>query len=66
MYLCSSLTQKADTFLMVIVNSLAVLYLYNQFMSLRKTGSKYLLSESTTFDMVVIHRLQYMLCTRPV
>ena len=28
---------------MIIVNSLAVLYLYNQFSNLRKVGSKYLL-----------------------
>jgi hypothetical protein len=35
--------EKADTFLMLIVNSLAILYLYNQFSNLRKAGSKYLL-----------------------
>lgn len=32
---------------MIIVNSLAILYLYNQFSSLRKAGSKYLLGEES-------------------
>lgn len=37
--------QVADTVLLSIVNSLAVIYIYNQFASLRKAGSKYLLGK---------------------
>ena len=32
-----------------MINSLAVIYVYNQFSSLRKAGSKYLLSKSDSF-----------------
>ena len=35
-----------------IVNSLAVVYIYKQFSSLRKAGSKYLLGESFDFPSV--------------
>lgn len=31
-----------------MINSLAVIYVYNQFSSLRKAGSKYLLSKANT------------------
>ena len=48
--------QKADAFLMIIVNSLAILYLYNQFSSLRKAGSKYLLG--MIFILAKIHSTQ--------
>ena len=41
----SVLFQVADTVLLSIVNSLAVIYIYNQFASLRKAGSKYLLGK---------------------
>ena len=37
--------QKSDTVMLSIVNSLAVIYIYNQFSSLRKAGSKYLLGQ---------------------
>jgi hypothetical protein len=43
--------EKADTFLMLIVNSLAILYLYNQFSNLRKAGSKYLLGITALFTI---------------
>ena len=57
------LTQKADTFVMVIVNILAILYLYNQFVSLRKTGSKYLLSELThIIDIVQFMKSELCFC----
>lgn len=42
-----------------MINSLAVIYVYNQFSSLRKAGSKYLLSELVEDLCVVIH----VLCT---
>lgn len=41
----SVFVQVADTVLLSIVNSLAVIYIYNQFASLRKAGSKYLLGK---------------------
>lgn len=37
--------QRADTVMLSVVNSLAVIYIYKQFSSLRKAGSKYLLGE---------------------
>ena len=42
---CDYLLQKSDTVMLLIVNSLAVIYIYNQFSSLRKAGSKYLLGQ---------------------
>ena len=39
-----SLAQASDVVLLAMINSLAVIYVYNQFSSLRKAGSKYLLS----------------------
>lgn len=40
-----AVSQKSDTVMLSIVNCLAVIYIYNQFSSLRKAGSKYLLGE---------------------
>ena len=40
----SFLKQTSDVVLLAMINSLAVIYVYNQFSSLRKAGSKYLLS----------------------
>lgn len=40
---------------MIIVNSLAILYLYNQFTSLKKVGSKYLLGKHLYCTILYYH-----------
>ena len=45
----SAMLQKSDTFLLVVVNCLAILYLYNQFSNLKKAGSKYLLGKCCVY-----------------
>lgn len=43
--------ENSDTVMLSIVNSLAVIYIYNQFSNLRKAGSKYLLGIAGLFTV---------------
>lgn len=44
-----------------IVNSLAVIYIYNQFSSLRRAGSKYLLGKAVS-KISMVYCIYLMVC----
>lgn len=48
---CQDEEETSDVVLLAMINSLAVIYVYNQFSSLRKAGSKYLLSIAGLFTI---------------